>query len=227
MRNEGRRGRLIAIAGRAGSGKDTVASLLPGAERFPFAGPMKDFCRQVYDFSHDQVWGPSEMRNAPDSRYPRAHGPWIQFALSGGRKCACCGAVDGKETADLACYLTPRFALQTLGTEWGRTCFQDTWATMAVRQATKALDQGAPFAVIPDCRFTNEARIVREAGGEVWHVSRPTGSQLSEAASMHPSEREQTSPEFQALVTCWVKNNGTLNQLCSAVLDLIGWPDSL
>lgn len=74
---------LIAIAGRTvdskgrmcnmGSGKSTVANTL--IEKFGFvqvglADPMRRFCQEVYQFSDNQIWGPSEYRNAPDKRYP-------------------------------------------------------------------------------------------------------------------------------------------------------------
>lgn len=140
----------------AGSGKDTVADLLCthfGFAKISLADPMKRICRDIFDFSHEQMWGPSETRNAPDTRYPRG------FRLA----CGCLAAMDGlvEEGEDLflaraleACErehysvaleggarylidkssprklecLTPRLALIRLGTEWGRVCFPDLWA---------------------------------------------------------------------------------------------------
>ena len=34
---------------------------------------MKRIARDVFGFSDEQLYGPSEMRNAPDERYPREH----------------------------------------------------------------------------------------------------------------------------------------------------------
>lgn len=174
---------LIALAGRAGAGKNTVATMLGGHE-ISFAEPLKRFCQEVFAFSDAQVWGPSECRNAPDERYPRPGG-----------------------------YLTPRYALQTLGTNWGRDCYQDIWADLGVR---RAVAHPAPLVVITDCRFVNEAKAVLRAGGEVWRVVRP-GAGLAGAAGLHPSEAEQESAEFLSLVTRTIQNAGSLENLTQAV----------
>ncbi len=175
--------RLIALAGRAGSGKNTAAQML-GAHEISFAEPMKRFCQEVFAFSDSQVWGPSEERNRPDPRY------------------------NG---------LTARHALQTLGTEWGRACYSDVWAELGVRRAQAC---GAPLVVITDCRFVNEARVVRAAGGEVWRIVRP-GAGLSGAAGLHSSETEQESPEFLKLVTRVVANTGSIEDLRATVCELL------
>ena len=44
------------------------------------------------------------------------------------------GAFGGKATKK-QCYLTPRHALQQLGTEWGRRCYNNTWIDYAIRVA--------------------------------------------------------------------------------------------
>lgn len=61
--------RIITILGEAGSGKDTVADMLAKqlpTEPIAFADPFKHFCKAVFGFSDDQLWGPSASRNAPD-----------------------------------------------------------------------------------------------------------------------------------------------------------------
>jgi hypothetical protein len=62
----------ILLFGEAGSGKDTVADILAksyGSVSVAMADPMKRLCEYVFDFSENQLWGPSERRNAPDFRY--------------------------------------------------------------------------------------------------------------------------------------------------------------
>jgi hypothetical protein len=210
--------RLIALTGLMGSGKNTVAAMLGGLE-ISFAEPLKQFCQEVFNFSLDQLNGPSELRNRPDTRHPREHGPWVPASTpcpAGccSSACACCGA--RTHQAAWRCYLTPRFALQTLGTEWGRACYADVWAALGVRRALAHLDRNpGALVVITDCRFINEARLVCQAGGEVWRVVRP-GQGLSGAAGLHPSETEMASPEMNALVTVTVRNEGTLDDLRSA-----------
>lgn len=213
--------RLIALAGLAGSGKDTVAGML-GGRNVSFAEPLKQFAGSVFDFSGDQLYGPSRARNLPDTRYPRAHGPWVPAEAPCPRQCcssvcACCGIRTHESRDGAACHLTARYALQQLGTEWGRSCFPDVWAALGVRRALAYLETNpAGLAVITDCRFINEARAVREAGGEVWRIVRP-GAGLGTA---HPSETEQQSPEFEALVDEDVYNTGTLDNLRTEVRHL-------
>lgn len=195
--------RLIALAGRAGSGKNTAADML-GGRQIAFAEPLKRFCQEVFAFTDEQVWGRSEWRNAPDKRYPRGDCPSCFGTGIGGpdQHCRECGG-RGLE------YLTPRYALQTLGTEWGRGCFGNVWAELGVR---RALAFPEDLVVITDCRFINEAKSVRAAGGEVWRIVRQ-GAGLDGAAGLHPSEAEQESTEFLALVGRTVVNSGTLDDL--------------
>ena len=61
---------------------------------------------------------------------------------------------------------TPRFAMQTLGTQWGRDCMgEDFWVEVASSKIYTLLAAGRPV-VIDDIRFENEYHMVRmfEAG---------------------------------------------------------------
>lgn len=81
---------------------------------------------------------------------------------------------------------TPRFAMQTLGTEWGRNLMgSDFWTTIWRGIVRDALNRGA-FIVCDDCRFMNEALVVRGLGGQIWRVVRP-GIEITLG---HPSETE-------------------------------------
>lgn len=199
--------RIIALAGTAGSGKSTVGAFIANAAgtdvfTMSLAQPMKSFARDVYAFTDDQLYGPSEFRNAPDTRYPRRHGP-----LNDGY-CACCGKWAMLRDAT-PCYLTPRFALQQLGTEWGRMCYEDTWVRLAVRTAEES---GHGVVIITDCRFVNEAKALRALGAEVWLITRDYGT-LEGAQSKHASETEMRSVEFAEHVTHFIDNTGTLEGL--------------
>ena len=115
---------LIGVSGRAGSGKDTAAGFLVknhGWVSVAFADVMKRICASVYPFmTRENLWGPSAKRNEPIRAYPRKHGPWAN------RRCVCCNVEVGYE-GGVSCYLTARFALQQLGSEWGRSCYENTW----------------------------------------------------------------------------------------------------
>lgn len=80
---------------------------------------------------------------------------------------------------------TPRFALQTLGTEWGRkTISEELWIGLARHRLNRALDAGERI-VFDDVRFANEAQMVRVIGGIVIHIDRPGLPPISQA---HASE---------------------------------------
>ena len=104
---------------------------------------------------------------------------------------------------------TPRYAMQTLGTEWGRTHMgQDFWVNSLVQKAHR-LGFDANI-VIDDCRFPNEAvAIQRDLMGKVWWINRGG----YDMGSGHASEHEQRwiTPDLT------VHNNGTLDELLEKV----------
>lgn len=108
---------------------------------------------------------------------------------------------------------TPRHAMQTLGTEWGRKLIvSDLWIR-AWQAAMDALPPGAPV-VVDDCRFPNEAEAVRAAGGVIVRIERPGAG----TTSVHESEQHQ-------LPTMSVLNNAhnpawLFEQIDALVLDL-------
>lgn len=187
-------GLILGVSGLAGSGKSLVAEYIAhnfNGVQCALADPIKRIVAEVYRFSETQLWGPSEMRNAPDERYPR----WV-------------ADVHGEKVQQ---YLSPRYALQQLGTEWARDCYQNTWVDHTLRIASEVLSTTPPYktydrrlgvipwnapaphqvVVISDVRFQNEIEAVRHAGGKLIRLVRP-GAGLSGAAAAHPSEKEQS-----------------------------------
>jgi hypothetical protein len=99
------------------------------------------------------------------------------------------------ELKELPCALlggrSPRHAMQTLGTEWGRKLIHDelwliAWARNYYNIASQTaivLDTPAPgivaphyrspSVVVPDVRFDNEAELIRAKGGKIIEISRP------------------------------------------------------
>lgn len=274
---------ILGICGLAGSGKDTAAKFIVEDHRFvpmAFADEMKRICKRVYDFTDQQLWGPSEFRNAPDKRYPRAGHSWTKLPnrerlLSDEERvkfpdattfiedkwygCACCGQeaqsrvkwsteFDEQWAIDDAglepCCLTPRYALQQLGTGWGRDCFGDTWVMVTLRDAklllgiekgepggywydqkkglhsnvqTQRVPALQPGVILTDVRYLNEIRAVKAAGGKVIRVVRP-GAGLQGGAGQHSSETEQAGlpdSEFDATIP----NDETLDALHARVHD--------
>lgn len=75
------------------------------------------------------------------------------------------------ELKELPCPLlqgkTPRYAMQTIGTEWGRDIIgPEFWTGLWADVANDVLDNGGRV-VCDDCRFDNEADTVRRFGGVV------------------------------------------------------------
>lgn len=84
------------------------------------------------------------------------------------------------------CGCSPRYAMQTLGTEWGRNIIgQDLW--LHTWQATRP---DGPI-VMDDVRFANEATYARKLGAKLIRIVRPGLKSID----MHPSEREQSQIE--------------------------------
>ena len=103
---------IISLTGNMGVGKDTMADYLVekyGFVKVAMADPMKRIAKEVYEFSDEQLWGPSESRNMPDERYPRPDGS----------------------------FLSARISTQLLGSEWSRVCYPDTWVVYMRRIVDK------------------------------------------------------------------------------------------
>lgn len=185
----------------AGAGKDTVANLLMRHYSFvslAWADPMKRFCREVFEFSDDQLWGESEKRVLPDVRYQRPLTPPSK-------------PEDGGDVE----YLTPRFALQTLGNDWGRGCYDRVWIDYAMRVIQRLQEGGYTYdpkeglrpciyaqddpmvrpktnVVVSDLRYFNEAEAIRAVGGKLVRVRRLVNTRFTaeQMNNAHGSEVE-------------------------------------
>jgi hypothetical protein len=143
------------------------------------------------------------------------------------------GSIEAKETPDPYWNgLTPRKALQLLGTEWGRACHPEVWTRPALAVAAQVLRGGVVYspqqglapapgcpaargAVFADCRFRSEFDAVKKAGGKMIRIYRP-----GFPGDGHASEMEQRSirdDEFDAVIS----NDGTLWDLADRTLALL------
>lgn len=118
-----------------------------------------------------------------------------------------------EEPTELLAGNSPRHAMQTLGTEWGRELMgQNFWADMWSISAKKVIEQGGKV-VVDDCRFPNELASVKHLGGIAVAVIRPGVAAVAPHRSENPS-----------LPTDWALINDAgrahlFDQLC-AVLNL-------
>jgi hypothetical protein len=83
--------------------------------------------------------------------------------IDGDRKEVPCALLGGK---------TPRHAMQTLGSEWGRDLIASDLWIRAFNAALVKVPTGAPV-VVDDCRFPNEAEAITAAGGVMVRIDRP------------------------------------------------------
>lgn len=148
--------RLIGLAGRMGSGKDTIAAMLAphGYERFGFADALRDEVAEALR-AGDYVM--------PDCLTGEALEAWSMATVA---------EVYRKPTSPRM-----RALLQQWGTEYRRGQDPDYW-TGIMRERLETVEA----AVISDVRFPDEAALVRELGGEVWFIARP-GVEVSGHAS--------------------------------------------
>ena len=105
---------------------------------------------------------------------------------------------------------SPRYVLQTIGTEWGRNCIaDDIWVRCLCARA-----QEFSRVVIDDVRFENEANAILAMGGELWMIKRP--SAVNDFG--HESEGALDAWEGFSQV---IDNNGTLEQFRKKIDALI------
>jgi hypothetical protein len=65
-----------------------------------------------------------------------------------------------------------RYLLQTIGTQWGRNYVcEDIWIKSWKIRASKF-----HMVVTDDVRFENEAQAIKEVGGQVWKIVRPSAT---------------------------------------------------
>jgi len=192
----------IGKVGSAGAGKDTVADILVayhGFVKVALADEIKRIAARLWGFSAQSLWGPSELRNIQDERYPLKRPMRVEF--NGDTE----GLNDYRVHLDAyeACpFLTPRRALQQIGTEVARSIDPDVWIRFAIANANKLLG-GASYTqehgiqkgismpcsgvVISDVRFPNEVKGIEKVGGKNWRKKRWVKT-LTGAASKHASE---------------------------------------
>ena len=221
---QGIRSLLRRRRGNAGAGKDEAAKQLVQYHNFvplAFSDPLKRFLADTFDWTEEQLWGPSENRAKEDPRYVRTH-----LEPSTPR------------------FLTPRHALQQLGDSFGRNqCCTNTWVTYAMRVSKKIesgdyhydrvkglLKYGSPGCpilvgesrkdiVITDLRYKNEAEAVRAAGGMLVRCKRwvpkikvtPTHASENDLLDFHDDDFD------------WIlRNKGTVQELWNQVDSMVG-----
>lgn len=128
----------IVIMGVSGAGKSTLAWHIRkeyGHIKTSFADPLKLFCQEVFDMSHAQLWGDSELR---DKRHKIKK-------------------LDGDFE-----YIVPRTALCAIG-KAVRECSGEALTRRVIERAEHEELHGGAI-VVDDCRYRHELESCLEAG---------------------------------------------------------------
>jgi hypothetical protein len=209
--------KIIAICGFIGSGKDTVADYLTNLHQFQresFANSLKDAVSAVFGWDRDLLEGRTkqsrEWRETVDEFWAKR----LKIPK-----------------------LTPRYILQYWGTEVVRKGFHDD---MWVASLENRLRKTPNDIVVTDCRFPNEIKAIRNAGGKVIRITRGPEPEWFESAksvnkgpsrnmSWALSKQKMEKLKIHASETAWVgskfdavlDNNGTLDELYAQIESLL------
>ena len=154
---------LIAFSGLAGSGKTTAASHLVEAHNF------------VRLRFAEPLKAMLKVLIEPAGDVDR----WIDG--------------DYKEKVHPLLNCTPRHAMQTLGTEWGRNCIDtDLWVRLAINRIMRMNRD----VVIDDVRFESEFLALNRLGGTVYRIVRSHEVTTSTHASERGCSFHHTLPNF-------------------------------
>lgn len=183
---------VIGLAGLAGSGKSAAAAILEavGYKRMRFAGPLKAMLRTLL---YEAGVCPADATRM----------------IEGDLKDVPAAALLGR---------SPRHAMISLGTEWGRYQMDcNFWAHLTQARICAAVNAGQRV-VIEDVRFENEAAAILVLPppnvGMVWRM---TGRAL-DVKFAHESE----APLPACLVNCEIDNAGDLATLRARLLGMVG-----
>ena len=191
---------IIGICGLIGSGKDTIADHLVKDHKFvkiSFADKLKDTVATLFEWDRDLLDGKTEQSRL-----------WREQE-------------DHFWSKELKKKVTPRYVLQVFGTECMRDGFYDgIWVSMLKKKVTENPDINW---VIPDVRFENEVKVLKEIGGEVWWVKRgqlPMWFRMyqdigQKPKDVHASEWQWANAKFDKVF----ENDSTINALKSQVQD--------
>lgn len=172
--------KLIGLLGKSGSGKSVVANWLTENreyKEFAFAAALKDACKIIFGLTHEQLYG--GLKDTYDSFY-------------------CC---------------TPRHILQQVGCGLFRDELPHVLPELPLHDKSvwilhfdKIFAAATVPIVVSDVRFMNEAKNIKEKGGVLIRIIRPS---VLEYTDSHCSETESDGIEHDYCIV----NDGDIDDL--------------
>jgi hypothetical protein len=195
--------RIIGLCGKMQHGKDTAAGALVarGYKRMAFADPLREALLKI-----DPVvvvrQGPNGVTN--DEQYPIT---WLN-RLS--KLVDLVGWGEAKKSHDV------RRLLQVFGTEVVRDTFgEDSWCKVMARRIAELPPE--QHVVITDVRFANEGDFIKEMGGLLLWIHRPS-IEREQDVSQHVSEKMDVA----SMADFRIDNIGSISDLHCRVLSACG-----
>lgn len=151
----------------------------PYVKVYGFAEPLKtNVCIDILGLTHEQCYGTDEEKDT------KTHIRWENMPHYGALKYKLKNKAPKGE-------MTGREVMQQVGTEIFRKMYNDCWTKNCIN---RILTEKPKVAIICDCRFPNEAAIVKDAGGKLIRLLRNTenGTHESEVA-LDPPAYEQSN----------------------------------
>mgnify|MGYP002132648988 FL=1 len=203
---------IIALTGLAGTGKDTAADILAthcGFTKLAFADALRAEVQAAYNVPAELLTR-RDLKEMPTAALALVECTDMGFIGALARCAAGEGNLVGK--AWFCEQRSPREIMQLWGTEYRRAQRVNYWLELLrdrIRQL-HALDGRSRF-VITDCRFENEAAMIRAMGGVVWQITR---TDVQPVEGQHASATDGTKLHPSVVID----NSSTLHSLREAML---------
>lgn len=187
---------IIAICGLKGSGKDTISNYFVkkyGFIKLHFGGILKDVCSIMFNWPRHLLEGDT----VESRKFREIEDKWWSKKL--GFK------------------ITPRIALQKIGTDVLRNHFNNDIWSLIIEKKINDLSSKGNNIIIADCRFQNEIKMLRSYGAKIiavyrnlpeWFESYKKGKILI-PKSIHKSEYDWIKSDFDYEIN----NQGSLEDL--------------
>lgn len=208
--------KILALAGRKGSGKTSVANWLFDNQStlgvtvglFAFADPLKELLVDVFGLHPEQVWG--------DRKEEKTHVLWENMPNRGE------ALEENKRLFGLGLWeidpfiprgpMTARELMQVLGTDVLRKADEKCWTRACLKRVANS---SCGLAAIHDARFPDELDAVKRKGGVTGYVCSDLtrGYEPSHSSESHGHELMKMADYVL------INNKGNLERTCKELVE--------